>query len=176
MPQLGSTIIGQVANSSEVIKHLFLAELVRLDGVLNNIIDKNDRIHGIDVSAGFMHQGEYYQRSNAKRAPTAGQRLMLNPELWTQMDKYLKACSRLIAEVHLINQTVYRLVRGCMTMQDVRDALPECLVVQDQTGNYKGLERTREPAWTLQGDSMALSQYHKVLPSIEYYAATHLIF
>lgn len=176
MPQIGSQTIGQIANSSEIVKHLFLAELVRLDGVLNSIIDKNDRIHGIDVSAGFMHQGEFYQRSNATRQPTAGEELMLNPDLWSVMDKYLKAGSRLIMEVHLINQAVYRLVRGCMSVQDVRDALPECLVAQDQTGKYKGLPRTREAAWTLVGDAMAMSQYEKVLPSIEYYAATHLIF
>ena len=176
MPQIGTNTISQIANSSEIVKHLFLAELVRLDGVLNGIIDKNDRIHGIDVSAGFMHQGELYQRSNASRQPTAGERLMLNPDLWPAMDKYLKVSSRLIMEVHLVNQTVYRLVRGCMTYQDVRDALPECLVVQDQTGKYKELPRTRDAAWTLKGDAMALNQYEKVLPSIEYYAAAHLIF
>lgn len=176
MPQIGTTTIGQVANSSEIVKHLFLAELARLDGLINGLIDKNDRIHGIDVSAGFMHQGEYYQRTNATRQPTAGEKLMLNPDLWPAMDKYLKACSRLIMEVHLINQAVYRLVRGCMTTQDVRDALPECLVAQDQTGNYKKLPRTRDAAWTLAGDAMALNQYGKILPSIEYYAASHLIF
>lgn len=176
MPQIGTQTIGQVANSSEIVKHLFFAELARLDSVLNSIIDKNDRINGIDISAGFMHQGEFYQRTNATRQPTAGEKLMLNPDLWPAMDKYLKASSRLIMEVHLVNQAVYRLVRGCMSHQDVRDALPECLVAQDQTGNYKGLQRTREAAWTLAGDAMALSQYEKILPSIEYYAATHLIF
>lgn len=176
MAQVGTTTIGQIANSSEIVKHLFLAELVRLDGVLNGIIDKNDRIHGIDISAGFMHQGEFYQRSNTTRPPTYGERLALNPDLWSNMDGYLKASSRLIMEVHLVNQEVYRLVRGCMTFQDVRDALPECLVVQDQTGKYKELPRTREAAWTLQGDAMALNQYKKILPSIEYYAAAHLIF
>lgn len=176
MAQVGTTTISQIANSSEIVKHLFLAELIRLDGVLNGIIDKNDRIHGIDVSAGFMHQGEFYQRSNATRPPTYGERLALNPDLWSKMDGYLKASSRLIMEVHLVNQAVYRLVRGCMTFQDVRDALPECLVVQDQTGKYKELPRTREAAWTLHGDAMALNQYEKVLPSIEYYAAAHLIF
>lgn len=176
MAQVGTTTIAQIANSSDIVKHLFLAELTRLDGVLNRIIDKNDRINGIDISAGFMHQGEYYQRSNATRAPTYGERIPLNPDLWGEMDKYLRASSRLIMEVHLVNQTVYRLVRGCMSYQDVRDALPECLVVQDQTGNYKGLQRSREAAWTLKGDAMALSQYEKVLPSIEYYAAAHLIF
>lgn len=176
MPQIGSATIGQVANSSEIVKHLFLAELVRLDSVLNGIIDKNDRINGIDVSAGFLYQGEFYQRSNAARPPTYGERLTLNPELWPAMDKYLKASSRLIMEVHLVNQAVYRLVRGCMSYQDVRDALPECLVAQDQTGKYKELPRTREAAWTLAGDPMAIKQYEKILPSIEYYAASHLIF
>lgn len=176
MAQIGTKTIGNIANSSDTVKHLLLAELVRLDGVLNKIIDQNDVINGIDVSAGFLHQGEYYQRSNATRTPTYGERVPLNPDLWDKMDSYLKASSRLIGEVHLINQTVFRLVRGCQTYQDVRDALPECLVIQDQSGKYKGLKRTREAAWTLKGDEMALRQYEKVLPSIEYYAAAHLIF
>lgn len=176
MAQMGTKTISDIANSSDIVKHLFLAELKRLDNLLNEIIDKNDRIHGIDISAGFMHQGEYYQRSNASRPPSYGGRLSLNPDLWAEMDKYLSASSRLLMEVHLVNQMVYRLVRGCMTYQDVRDALPECLVVQDQTGRYKGLERTRPAAWTIVGDPMAVNQYRKILPSIEYYAAAHLIF
>lgn len=176
MAQIGTRTINDISNSSEIVKHLFFAELTRLDDVLNKLIDQNDRIHGIDISAGFMYQGEYYLRSNASRAPTYGERLMLNPELWEKMNNYLKAASRLVMEVHLVNQTVFRLVRGCMTYQDVRDALPECLVVQDQSGRYKGLGRTREAAWTLDGDKRALEQYEKILPSIEYYAAAHLIF
>ena len=109
MPQIGSATIGQVANSSEIVKHLFLAELVRLDGVLNGIIDKNDRINGVDVSAGFLHQGEFYQRSNATRPPTYGERLTLNPELWPTMDKYLKAvtiCSRQLRRALLMEMVV----------------------------------------------------------------------
>lgn len=176
MAQVGTKTISDIANSSDIVKHLFMAELKRLDQVLNSIVDKNDRINGIDVSAGFMYQGEYFQRSNASRPPTYGERLMLNPDLWAEMDKYHKASSRLISEVHLVNQTVYRLVRGCMTYQDVRDALPECLVAQDQTGNYKGLKRTRPAAWTIEPGSMGWTQYEKVLPSIEYYAAAHLLF
>lgn len=176
MAQVGTKTISDIANSSEIVKHLFMAELKRLDMVLNGIIDKNDRIHGIPVSAGFMYQGEFFQRSNASRPPTYGERLALNPDLWGEMDKYHRVSSRLIAEVHLVNQTVYRLVRGCMSYQDVRDALPECLVVQDQSGNYKGLTRTRPAAWTIEPNSMAWNQYEKVLPSIEYYAAAHLLF
>lgn len=176
MPQIGTKTINDISNSSDIVKHLFLAELTRLDDVLNKLIDQNDHIHGIPVSAGFLYQGEYYLRSNASTAPTFGERLLLNPELWGKMNKYLEASSRLIMEVHLVNQAVFRLVRGCMSYQDVRDALPECLVVQDQTGRYKGLERTREPAWTIAGDDRALAQYNKILPSIEYYAAAHLIF
>lgn len=176
MAQVGTKTISDIANSSEIVKHLFMAELKRLDMVLNGIIDKNDHIHGVPVSAGFMYQGEFFQRSNASRPPTYGERLALNPDLWGEMDKYHRATSRLIAEVHLVNQTVYRLVRGCMTYQDVRDALPECLVVQDQSGNYKGLPRTRPAAWTIEPNSMAWNQYEKVLPSIEYYAAAHLLF
>jgi len=176
MEQIGTTTINQIANSSNIVKHLFIAELARLDNVLNGIIDLNDKINGIAISAGFLYQGEFYQRSNASQTPTWGERITLNPDLWGKMDGYLKSASRLIMEVHVINQTVYRLVRGCLTYQDVRDALPECLVVQDQSGNYKSLPRTREAAWTLKGDAMAIKQYEKILPSIEYYAAAHLIF
>lgn len=176
MSRITKGIIDGIANSSEIVKHLFEADLNRLEEVLNKLVDDNDKLIGEYNTAGFMHQGEFYERTNATRSPGFGERHTLHPDLWARMSQYSREVSRLIMEVHIVNQTVYRLVRGCTTYQDVRDALPECLVKQDRSGKYSPLPRSREAAWTLVGDKLATSQYEKVLPAIEYYASTHLIF
>ena len=71
---------------------------------------------------------------------------------------------------------VFRLVQGCTTRQDIRDVLPECLVAQDKDMGLQTFERTRPPAYTLDNDKRAMKQYEKILPIIEYYSGTHLLF
>lgn len=78
------------------------------------------------------------------------------------MREYLEQAGKLLLEVHMVNQMVFRLVQGCKTYQDVRDALPECLIAMDKQGHLKSLQRTRKAAFTLDNDAMALRQYEKI--------------
>lgn len=174
MAQVSEKTILQVTNSSHIVKYLFLAELKRLDDVLLKLIEDNEQLQGVYGTAGFSYLGEFYISKKANRIPGYGEQVQLHPQLYDRMQKYNEQSARLLTECTMVNQMVFRLVTGCTTRQEVRDALPECLVAQD--AEFTKLERTRPPAYTLDKDERALRQYHKVLPLIEYYAGSHLLY
>ena len=176
MAQLGVKTIYELTNSSSIVKELFLVELSRLDDYLLKIIKQNEECSGWYNTAGFMYLGEFYQGKNATRAPTHGERVVLHESLYDMMTNYLNQSARLLRECHMVNQMVFRLVQGCSTKQDIRDVLPECLVAQDKDSDFMSLERTRPAAFTIQNDDRALRQYKMVLPLMEYYAGSKLLF
>jgi hypothetical protein len=174
--QLGERQIRDMVNSSPIVQELFIPELRRLDEMLNTVITRNGETHAVYDSSGFMYQGEFYLSTKSSKLPMAGNRLMLADHLLPDMQEYLYQVSKLMLEVNMVNQMVFRLVQGCKCYQDVRDALPDCLITLDKTGNLIPLTRTRKAAFTLVDDAMCRRQYEKVLPIIEYYSGTHLIF
>lgn len=175
MGQVSEKTISDLTNSSDVVKHLFIEELRRIDGKLADMVKRNNHLNNTDGHVGFLYQGEYYLMPGASRPPIHGERGVLHPELYEDMVKYLKACARLLGDCTLVNQTIFRLVRGCKSKQDVRDALPEAVVVQDKVLGLNEYQRTRPVAYTLEGDERAIRQYKKVEPIILYYAGSHLL-
>lgn len=173
--QLGEDTIAKLTNSSDVVKHLFNPELRRLDNMLLDIIKQNEECLILRDTAGFLYQGNFYKRKGWQ-APAFGERHPLHESLFKTMQFYQEQTSKLLMEVHMINQMVFRLVQGCLDRQDVRDALPECIVVQDKHMELNKYPRTRPVAYTLDGDKRAMAQFQKVLPAMEYYAGTHLLY
>lgn len=176
MAQITEKNIHENTNSSAIVKHLFLAELKRLDDTLLELIKQNETCQAVYDTAGFQYQGEFYRAKNASRIPPYGERLTLHESLTDKMNRYLERSGRLLWECTVVNQMVFRLVQGCTSRQDIRDALPECLVAQDKEMGLLEFERTRPAAYTLNDDKRAMKQYEKVLPLIEYYSGTHLLF
>lgn len=176
MAQITEKNIHENTNSSAIVKHLFLAELKRLDNTLADLVRDNENLQHVFDTVGFQYQGEFYKLSNADRIPPHGERLALHGSLVERMQRYLDRSGRLLWECTQVNQMVFRLVQGCTTRQDVRDALPECLVAQDKEMGLLEFERTRPAAYTLDNDKRAMKQYEKILPIIEYYSGTHLLF
>lgn len=175
MGQISEKTISDLTNSSDVVKHLFIAELRRIDNKLLDMVKRNNRLNNTDGHVGFLYQGEYYLMPGAKRPPMHGERGVLHPELWNDMSVYLKACARLLGDCTMVNQMIFRLVQGCKSRQDVRDALPEAVVVQDKLLGLNEFPRTRPTAYTLEGDERAKRQYKKVEPIMLYYAGSHLL-
>lgn len=176
MAQISERTIYDNTNSSSIVKHLFLSELKRLDDQLVNINKQNEECHNLYGLAGFQYLGEFYRIKNASSAPTHGERVALHASLYPMMQGYLERSSRLLSECTKVNQMVFRLVVGCINRQDVRDALPECLVAQDKDMGLSSYERTRPAAYTLESDHRAMRQYEKVLPLMEYYAGTQMLY
>lgn len=172
--QLKGSILNNLTNAMGIVQLLFEGDSRRMDKALEELVSANDRLNNTPPSAGFMFNGEFYMRANATKAPMHGERRVLHEDLWDQMMEYLKDVAALIMDVHMINQMTHRLVGKCQTEQDLRDALPDSMVMLSDTLN--ALPRTRPVAYTLEGDERAQRQFAKVKPLMDTYAATRLLF
>ena len=163
-----------LGNSSPLVKELFAAEIRRLDRMLDELGQSNDRLTDGQPSAGFMYRGDFYKRASYKNPTQHGERKPLVKQLWTGMEKYQAEKGKLMMDIYKINQMVFRLVKGCTTEQDIRDALPECLV--NISPFLRQLSRTNEEGWTLIGEERAIRQFKAVKPLMEFYSATSMLY
>lgn len=172
--QLTGSMLDTLTNSMGIIRILFEGEERRLSKLLEELTASNDRLLKVGASTGFMFNGDFYKRNTKAKPPMHGERHALHETLWEPMMQYLQETSKLVLDINKINQMCHRLVKGCVTLNDLRDTLPECLVAL--TPELANLQRTRPEGWTLQGDERAMRQYGQVKPLIEFYSATRLMY
>jgi hypothetical protein len=77
-------------------------------------------------------------------------------------------------DMQMVGQSLTKLISPCLNPQDVRDALPECVI--NLLTYYAWPTRTKPPAWPIQGNERDLRQYEKALVKIESYCAMRLIY
>jgi hypothetical protein len=161
-----------------IIKTIFASEDRRLTSWIDRMCKRNQEAYRIESKGqmvpvqGFIFNGAFYRPSDIT-GPISGRRA-LHGSLWSEMESLEKDKKLTDSDKGFIQQTLYALLDPCKTDQDIRDALPECLVsTLPQLNRY---ERTRSPAFTIEGNPRALRQYLKILPTIEDYAAARLIY
>jgi hypothetical protein len=119
-----------------------------------------------------MHEGVVYRTKDADKGPIPMK--PLHASLFGEMDTLLAGQATIQMDQSFISQTLFKLLYPCESNQDMRDALPECLV--SLIDELHPLPRQREPAYTIAGDQRALRQYEKMLPQIELYVAMKMLF
>lgn len=158
----------------ELLEQLFAADMRHLNKTINTLCAKNKAIKGGMID-GFIYSGIRY-------LPTAGNIIVadrgeamptLDRSLYPEMEAHLADKKNIEAERTNIAQMLYRLLKPCKSPQEIRDALPECLV--GYLAECKSLPRLREAAYTFAGDERAQRQYEKLLPKIEAYSVAQLI-
>jgi hypothetical protein len=160
----------QIVNT--IIEELFKAENRRLQKWLNDIVTANFRESNLAQPVGFIYGGAYFrpdwqgQGQFPKRA--------LHSSLWGQMDNWIKDRSIILDDKQMISQILFGLIEKCSSDSEIRNALPECLV--NCIPQYRSMTRSREEAWTIKLDDRRYRQYRKILPKIELYAVTMLIY
>lgn len=119
----------------------------------------------------FLYQGTVFS------VPSLGERPKqvrpLHAALTTQMDALAKAKKVVTDDKIFIRQMIFTLVDDCITPQDVRDNLPDCLV--NYVPELKALPRDRPPAFLLADRPAIHRQYQRIYPTIQAYCATRLI-
>lgn len=151
--------------SDQIIKKLFQPEERRHKQICEDFLKKNNEILG-ENRDGFRYMGKAFLAAyNA--APLA-------TELVTDFSKHLAYWNQVQRDQQYIKQILVNLLKPCVGRADVRDALPECLV--SFFPELQGIARTREHGWTLKDKPMLYRQYINILPKIEMYYATSLIY
>lgn len=175
MASMGTSrsIAGTSYTPFSMIKHmmeqLFAAEDRRIARNLDELHKQNQEATGQQLD-GFMFEGKFYRHSNA--AAGGGKRSTIHLSLWPKMEDVIRDTNQITEDRRNIEQVLFRLIEPCHCLQHVRDAIPECIV--DITPvEVRELHRMGGPNWQTLRD---LRQYNKILPRIEFYSATRLIY
>ena len=99
----------------------------------------------------------------------------MEAQLEGEMEALLAEQKARAREVKTISQMVFLICKDTVTtFQDLRDLLPECLVPAfPQLAQF---EREREPAFSIRNNPKLMEKWNSVLPRIEYYTATRLLY
>lgn len=156
---------------NQIIDRLFTPEQRRIDQEIEALCKSQREITGDSID-GFLLDGEAFRW---KTAPTVGTRKSgLHPDLNGLAREFLSTYKEVEKEKEQIRQGLILLVRPCNDLQDLRDALPNCIT--DTVPELAGLERTREPAWTIQGNRRHMRAYEHILPKLEFYSVSRLLY
>lgn len=163
-------------SSHEIIKRittsLFEPEQRRLTAAKDLLVKRNAEFYRDKPHDGFTYQGKPYDYEHLGRGTRT--RVSLHFELIDQMDEFLKDQEQVWGDRYYISQILHNILAPCQDLQDIRDALPNCLV--DTLEELRSYNRTRPEAYTIQADKRAVRQYQKVLPRIEFYATARLLY
>lgn len=151
--------------SEQIIEKLFQPEKRRHKQICEDFLKRNNEIIG-ESRDGFRYMGKAFLAAyNA--APLA-------TELVPDFSKHLSQWNQVQKDQQYIKQVLMNLLKPCVRKSEVRDALPECLV--SFFPGLQGIVRTREHGWTLKDKPILYQQYKSILPKIEMYYATSLIY
>lgn len=160
-----------------VIHQLFAAEDRRLDRITSDLNRKNCEALG-KIAHGFRHQGMRFIPLDLKQTVRQNPKQPLPPlasSLVPQADELIRDIKQTADDRTQIRQLFVRLLDPCISTQDIRDALPDC--VAPLMPDLDKLPRTNpDPTWTIRHDERALRQYDKLIPKIEMYAVTRMIY
>ena len=139
-------------------------------------LDRQNREITRSGHEGFMFMGDEFVPPNARTLRSKGvPAVMLDSSLHARMSGFIADRTTLKNDRHQIKQVLFKLSWQATTAQEVRDALPEC-VVRLSPETFLNLPRCMNEGFLTRTDERATVQYLKVKPKIEYYAATRLLF
>lgn len=158
-------------NINLIMFKLFEAEEKHLQDRELDMVSRNIALGG--TPDGFRHMGKIYSHLTG-RSRVMGQYGPLKPALVREMSSISTDRIVLDADKDRIKQALNLVLKDTVTLQDMRDALPNCL--KDVVPELKDLERTRSEAFTLADNPRAYNQYNKIKDKIDYYAAARLLY
>lgn len=152
-------------------KALFVPEERRLTAALDRLVDSHDEINK-DHTMGFSFNGEIYRHSRSSTIYRSWPVLVwaLNGE----METWLKDRKAIALDRDQIGQMLFKLLYQANDLQEMRDTLPECLV--PIVPDFQGMPRKFNQEFLIRHNERDLKQFRKILPKIELYAISKLIY
>lgn len=156
----------------DIISFLAEPELKRLKAINDQIVEANREVTKNPALA-VMHQGFLFRHSEAPKGKHTWP--ALDHSLTREANGYMENAKNVARELQIIKQGLLTLLKDLLLIQDIRDALPECLV-RALPHAFNNLPRTREEAWNLDRESRAYRNYEKMIPKIEFFTAARMIY
>lgn len=119
----------------------------------------------------FSHEGIIYIPSTSAGS---AKRKYVHISLNDKMNKYLAERKAILDDFKFIQQGLHVLLPTDISIQGARDALPD--FIARMIPEFAKLDRTNEIAWTIKYNSRAMKLFNKILPKMEFYSVTGLLY
>ncbi len=157
---------------TRILEALFSAEDRRLQKAVDQIHEHNQEALKKTLD-GFQFQGKFYKHSRSVTG-MGSQLPTLHMSIWPEMEAHLVDRARVEEDRQLIGQVLHRLLYACIYIEQIRDAVPEC-IVDTLPPEIAALERQHNVLFFVNNDR-DLRQFNKALPKIEFYSAARLLY
>jgi hypothetical protein len=140
---------------------------------INSLVDENNVLLGGSIAhKGFCYRG-YYFKYGAEVVPDMGFDPVLHKSLHHKAEGLADRWNYLKGDYDYLKRLFTELLRPCVTEQDVRDTLPECVIQFHPT--LGSLPRIRGEAWTIRCDKALQFRYNSAIDRIRTYSVMHLL-
>lgn len=160
-----------------IMTRLFAPEDRRIAKLVTNLNQQNSELKGKPLH-GFMHMGKRYiapEYMNMQRALARQPLPTLAFALLNVANDFDHEVKKLALDKDQIKQVLFQLIHQVMDLQELRDALPECLV--PLVPEVKDLKRKiNDPTWLIRNNRFAMKAYEKTLPKIEMYSVMGMMY
>lgn len=157
-----------------IMPRLFEAEDRRLVANVNRIAKLNDEAC-TTRNGWFLYQGKVYMSTDTTTQPSgAGGYPQLVRSLDSTMREHLRDATEVANDRDQIRQILCTLLYNCTTLQELRDTLPAFLVPLYKT--IADMQPRYPQGHCAPKHERFVAQYAKILPKIEFYAGTRLLY
>lgn len=163
---------------TRIITKLFEPEDRYLDRLVVNLNQANSEVKGKEF-VGFVHMGvAHIPLANRTRRPRGRPNEYcptLDFTLLGQAEQYIQQRNRVKLDRDQIRQALFHLLCQCSDMQEIRNVLPDCIVAMFPA--LSAHRRTvQDPLYMVRSNKPFVEQYQKLLPKIEYYAMSRMLY
>lgn len=153
-------------------KALFQAENRRLVAGIDRLVEQDAEMNPGRHEMGFLYSGEIYRHSRSSTIYRSWP--LLSWPLNVEMEAWLKDKKILALDRDQIGQILFKLMYQANDLQEMRDTLPECLV--SLVPDFQKMPRMHNQEFLIRHNERDLRQFRKLLPKIELYAMSKLIY
>lgn len=157
---------------NQIMAKLFAAEQRRLGLNVKRLCNMHAELTCMPCH-GFVWNGEIYDHPDKRHSFKPGERPALAFSLAPEMEDHLADKKQLAKDEAAIRQLLFKLLYQCTDRQELHDAMPACLI--GLVPEFAGMQRKYNPEFLLK-DPRIIREYSRILPKIELYTATHLIY
>ncbi len=158
-----------------ILNILFEAENRYINSEVDRLNQRNCEIKKKQFR-GFVHMGDHFVPLSMQRIRVHGDRTLpaLDFKLMDEAREFVTRRKKIQNDYGQIKQLLYKLLHPAKSLQEIRDSLPESVVAM--MPELAKLNRQQDPTWVIKDDPGALKLYNNVLPKIETYAMTRLLY
>lgn len=169
--------------AEQINDRLFAKEIQRINGLVDILVNKNNELKEQNFH-GFMLANNTFYHSTSKNLPTRMRtRTTLHIMLINESQKFQSEITQLGNEKRRIYQTLIQLLQGVERIEQLRDALPDCLhpflfqMYPDYVSVLSQPRQYEDGYLLLQNNptDRQYKQYQKILPIIHSYVALSML-